>query len=282
MKIGTKTTEKLSRPLTGCAQELVVISGRNAVKELLSYRRKALKQIFVSQSAILPKDLALSVEKFEHSGGRVTILSQDELLKSFPESRQGIVAQARSREPLSVEDFINTALNNHRSGQGSVILVADQVVDPANLGALFRLGEAGGISGICITRRRSSPVTDTVRRVSMGASEFIPHCLVDNLQQTFKLFKKNNIWVAGTSLDDTASNLYEVDVPTPLAVVVGSEHKGIRTLTANMCDILLRVPMHGVVQSLNVSQAASVVVFELLRRGYCGREHSSEGNDRMA
>ena len=165
------------------------------------------------------------------------------------------------RSFASLKEVIAAAKN----GRG-LILALDEVCDPQNLGAIFRVADAVGVDGIISTDKRSASLTDVARKASAGASEFIPFSVVKNLQRSFEELKKQGFWILGTALSDDAQSLYELDVGHPLVVVLGSEGSGMRELTKKSCDFLVEIPMRGVVESLNVSQAASVVLFELQRK----------------
>lgn len=149
----------------------------------------------------------------------------------------------------------------------SGILVAlDQVVDPQNLGSILRAAAAFGAAGVLFTKDRSSPLTEAAQRVSVGASEIVPHVVVTNLVRELQRLKQQGFWVAGASLAADAQPLDEVEVPTPTVLVMGSEHSGLRRLVAENCDLLVKIPMRGEIQSLNVGQAAAILLYELQRR----------------
>ena len=156
--------------------------------------------------------------------------------------------------------------------QYPLLLVLDSIQDTHNLGAILRTAECSEVHGIIVTKHNSAPLNETVVKTSAGATEFLKICPVNNLSNTLKELKDNGFWIIGSSLDKSPdgsaqSNIYsQIDYKIPLALVVGNEEKGIRRLTANNCDILVNIPMRGKIQSLNVSVATGILLFEILRQ----------------
>ena len=146
-----------------------------------------------------------------------------------------------------------------------LILVLDGVQDPHNLGACLRTAEAAGVHGVVLPKDRSAPLSPVARRAASGAAEVLPIFLVTNLARVLEHLKQRGIWLAGTT-DQAEGDLYGTDLTGPLALVVGSEGQGMRRLTAELCDYRLRIPMAGTVSSLNVSVAAAVCLYEIVRQ----------------
>jgi 23S rRNA (guanosine2251-2'-O)-methyltransferase len=146
-----------------------------------------------------------------------------------------------------------------------LLLVLDGVQDPHNLGACLRTADAAGASAVIVPRDRAVGLTPTVRKVASGAAETMPLIQVVNLARTLRWLKERSIWIIGT--DDQAPNsLYETALDMPAALVLGAEGAGLRRLTRENCDALISIPMAGVVESLNVSVATGVALFEALRQ----------------
>ena len=141
----------------------------------------------------------------------------------------------------------------------------DTIQDPHNLGAILRTAECSGVDGAVITSHNSADITETVEKTSAGAVSHLKICRVSNLNNSIKELKDAGFWIVGSSLD-TDKNHSEVDYKMPVALVVGNEEKGIRKLVAENCDFLVRIPMKGKIQSLNVSVAAGILLFEILRQ----------------
>lgn len=146
-----------------------------------------------------------------------------------------------------------------------LVLVLDGVQDPHNLGACLRSADAAGVGLVILPKDRSAGLTPVARRAAAGAAEILPIVVVTNLARVLRRLKDRGIWLAGTA-EGSVESLYEADLSGPLALVMGSEGKGIRRLTAELCDYRLRIPMRGSVESLNVSVATAVCLFEIVRQ----------------
>jgi 23S rRNA (guanosine2251-2'-O)-methyltransferase len=146
-----------------------------------------------------------------------------------------------------------------------LVLVLDGVQDPHNLGACLRTAEAAGVNLVVICKDRSSGITSVVRRSASGAAETLPIIQATNLARVLRALKKRGIWLAGTS-DTATDSLYATDLGGPLALVMGSEGSGLRRLTSELCDYLVSIPMAGQVESLNVSVATGVCLYEINRQ----------------
>ena len=145
------------------------------------------------------------------------------------------------------------------------LLILDGVQDPHNLGACLRTADAAGVHAVIVPKDRAVGLTPAVRTVACGAAEHIPLIQVTNLARTMRNLQKADVWLAGTA-DRAEQSLYEADLTGPLALVMGSEGKGLRRLTGDTCDFLLRIPMLGSVESVNVSVAAGICLFEAVRQ----------------
>ena len=177
------------------------------------------------------------------------------------ENAQGVAAIKSEQKYFSLDEIIASS----KKSALPLLLVLDSIQDTHNLGAILRTAECSGVDGVIVTRHNSAPINETVIKTSAGASEHLMICQVNNLAQAFKELKENGFWIAGSSLDN--SKVYtEVDYKIPLALVLGNEEKGMRRLTAESCDILINIPMKGKIQSLNVSVAAGILLFEILRQ----------------
>jgi 23S rRNA (guanosine2251-2'-O)-methyltransferase len=146
-----------------------------------------------------------------------------------------------------------------------LLLVLDEVQDPHNLGACLRSADAAGVGLVILSKDRSAGLTPAARRAAAGAAEVLPILVATNLARVLKQLKERGVWLAGTA-DQAERSLYEMDLTGPLGLVVGGEGKGMRRLTAELCDYRLRIPMQGSVSSLNVSVATAVCLFEIVRQ----------------
>jgi 23S rRNA (guanosine2251-2'-O)-methyltransferase len=184
---------------------------------------------------------------------------------------QGVVArvkaveQAKSLDQL-LEDLeaANLALPAPQRTQ-PLLLVLDGVTDPHNLGACLRVADGAGAQAVIAPKDHAAGINATVAKVASGAAETVPYFMVTNLARTLNELKERNIWVVGTS-DQATQTLYDLDLRGPVALVLGAEGPGMRQLTAKTCDQLVRIPMAGAVESLNVSVASAVCLFEAARQ----------------
>jgi 23S rRNA (guanosine2251-2'-O)-methyltransferase len=180
---------------------------------------------------------------------------------------QGVLAEvaARSGDPeTQLEEALEAA------GPTPLLLVLDGVQDPHNLGACLRSADAAGVAAVIAPRDRAAGLTPVVRKVAAGAAEAVPFVAVVNLARTLRELKERGLWLVGT--DDSADkSLHDVDLTGPLALVMGSEGEGMRRLTRECCDQLVSIPMAGAVESLNVSVATGVVLFEAVRQRRGGK-----------
>jgi len=174
---------------------------------------------------------------------------------------QGVAAIKPAYKFHSLDEIISEA----KSSSNPLILILDSIQDTHNVGAILRSAECSGINGILITKHNSAPINATVVKTSAGATEHVKIAQVNNLANTIKVLKESGFWIVGSSLDN--AKLYtEVDFTIPIALIVGNEEKGIRKLTADKCDFLVKIPMVGKLQSLNVSVAAGILLFDILRQ----------------
>jgi 23S rRNA (guanosine2251-2'-O)-methyltransferase len=186
--------------------------------------------------------------------------------EKFRQITQSKVAQgvAASKSEQKYYDLYEIIAESKKS-QYPLLLILDSIQDTHNVGAILRSADCSGVDGIIITKNNSAPINETVVKTSAGASEHVKITLINNLAQTIDELKKKGFWIVGSYLEG-AKAYTSVDYKIPLAVIVGNEEKGIRKLTADKCDHLVRIPMKGKIQSLNVSVATGVLLFEILRQ----------------
>ncbi len=153
-----------------------------------------------------------------------------------------------------------------QSGRSAFFLLLDGITDPHNLGAILRSAEVAGCHGVIVARDRSCPVTPVVEKTAAGALSYLPLCQVTNLSRTIEELKSLGVWCYGLAGDEGSQNLYQADLSGNLALVVGSEGKGLRPNVRSHCDGLLAIPMQGRIDSLNASVAAAVALFEVVRQ----------------
>jgi 23S rRNA (guanosine2251-2'-O)-methyltransferase len=178
---------------------------------------------------------------------------------------QGIVGLVAARAAGSIEEILEAANAREGSGEKGLIVLLDGVEDPHNLGAIVRTSLAAGAHGVVIPERRAAGLTDTVARASAGALSHLPVAKVTNLARTMEELKEAGYWLVG--LDEEGDREYtEVDFTSATGIVMGGEGKGLHELTRKRCDFVVKLPTVGPVKSLNVSVAAGVVLFEVVRQ----------------
>lgn len=185
--------------------------------------------------------------------------------KRAGEARPNRHAGGRESKPLNEGDLQDLL----EADPTPLLLILDCVQDPNNLGAILRTADGAGVTAVIAPKDKSVGLTDTVRRVAVGAAESVPFVKVTNLARTMGVLKERGIWIAGTS-DRATQSLYETDLKGPIAIVLGREGEGMRRLTEEQCDFLVKFPMKGKVDCLNVSVSAGVCLYEAVRQRETG------------
>lgn len=185
---------------------------------------------------------------------------------------QGVAAVTAAREYATVEDILRAA---EEKNEPPFIVIADEINDPHNLGAIIRTAEAVGAHGLICPRRNSAGLTAVVAKASAGAVEYLPVARVANLVAAVELLKKRGIWIYGAEAD--GKPVFDTDFSGPAAIVIGSEGAGISRLLREKCDFLVSLPMRGRITSLNASVACGVVLYEALRSRQAGGPTSGKG-----
>ena len=237
------------------------VYGLHAINAVLDRAPERLLELWVAQ----PRDDARTRElrdRAERAGVRVQSVGGEALAKLVGEvSHQGAVAAVRPLKAWDEHDLLEAL----KTVAAPLLLILDGVTDPHNLGACLRTADAAGVQAVLIPKDRAATVDGVVRKVAAGAAEFVPVASVTNLARTIDRLKERGIWVVGTD-GEAQQTLYAADLKRPLALVLGGEGDGMRRLTRERCDFLVRIPMAGRVESLNVSVAAGVALFEALRQ----------------
>ena len=237
------------------------VEGRNAVIELLKSDRTVNKimvargdrQGSISEILKLAKQNRIIVTEVDRN--KLDTLSETK-------HHQGVIAFVAPIEYKDVDYILNVAKER---GEEPFILIADEIEDPHNLGALIRSAEVAGCHGVIIPKRRAVAVTEVVSKVSVGATEYMPIARVNNINDTIRELKDKGVWIVGT--DGSADTIYyKQDLTGPIAIVVGSEGRGMNKLTMKNCDFLVKIPMMGKITSLNASVSGGIVLFEALKQ----------------
>ena len=175
---------------------------------------------------------------------------------------QGVVARVHA---IDIAKSLDACLEALPADEPALLLVLDGITDPHNLGACLRVADGAGVHAVIAPKDHAVGINATVAKVASGAAETVPYFMVTNLARTLNELKERNIWVTGTS-DDAPQTLYDVDLKIPTAWVLGAEGDGLRQLTRKTCDQLVRIPMAGGVESLNVSVASGICLYETVRQ----------------
>ncbi|WP_313646216.1 23S rRNA (guanosine(2251)-2'-O)-methyltransferase RlmB [Pseudomonas sp.] len=241
--------------------QLEKIYGVHAVQALLQHHPKRVKQIWLSEGRSEPRIQALLALAAEN---RVAVgQAERRELDAWVEGvHQGVVAEVSPSQvwgELMLEEMLE------RSETSPLILVLDGVTDPHNLGACLRTADAAGATAVIVPKDKSATLTPVVRKVACGAAEVIPLVAVTNLARTLEKLQQRGLWVVGTA-GEAEQEIYQQDLTGPLVMIMGAEGKGMRRLTREHCDFLVKLPMSGSVSSLNVSVATGVCLFEAVRQ----------------
>src|SRR5438876_10974263 len=236
------------------------IYGINAVTETLKARGRSLECVGVAKDR---HDLRFQrvVDECRGQGVAVRCVPRRELERmAGNNAHQGVVAVTSGKQYNDLDDVVAA-----KRGQFSLIVVLDGVEDPHNLGAILRTADAAGDDGVVIPERRAAGVAPTVDKDYAGASEHLPIAKVTNISRTLEELKAKNLWIVG--LDERAPQNYDsLDYKMDCAIVLGAEGKGVHELVRKKCDFLISIPMLGKVSSLNVSVAAGVMLYEIVRQ----------------
>lgn len=241
--------------------EKEIIVGRNAVMETLLSGRP-LNKIYM-QDGLAGGSLGKILAAAKTAGIPVEIVKAERLNLLAPHVRhQGVAALAA---PIAFHSLAEVLGRVRQSGEEPFLLLLDELQDPQNVGALIRSADAAGVHGVLLPKRHSCPLNMAVAKVSAGAVNYVPVVQIGNVSQTLNELKKEGFWVAGADMDGE-SLFFEADLTGPLVLVVGAEGKGIGRLVKEHCDILVRLPMQGGVNSLNASAAGAVLLYEVVRQ----------------
>lgn len=242
-------------------EEEDIVAGKHAVVEALRSGR-TINKLWIAESA-QKHVITPIIQEAKKAGVPVQHVDKrklDQIAAGI--NHQGVVAQTAPYDYVDVGDILTSATEK---GESPFLLLLDEIEDPHNLGSILRTAECTGVHGVIIPKRRSVGVTATVTKTSAGAAEHVPVARVTNMAQTIDALKGKGLWIAGA---DAGANqfIYETDLSIPLAVVIGSEGKGIGRLIKEKCDFLVKLPMFGHINSLNASVAAAVFMYEVVRQ----------------
>jgi 23S rRNA (guanosine2251-2'-O)-methyltransferase len=241
------------------------VFGLHAVQALVDGSPQRIQQLFLLQGRN-DKRLQSIRSVAEKNNVSVTLCAREKLDQMVEGNHQGVIAIAAAITEVYDEDYLKSRLPKlFDDNIVPFILVLDGVTDPHNLGACLRSAEAAGVQFVIVPKDNASSLTPTAIKVACGAAEVLPLVRVTNLSRTLEWLQAQGVWLVGAAGEATQHH-YQMDLTGPLAVVMGAEGKGLRRLTRERCDSLVRIPMMGEVSSLNVSVATGICLFEALRQ----------------
>ena len=242
------------------------VFGYHAVESLIRSAPRRIAALHV-QTDRHDKRMQAICELCRNQGVSVLLCAKSELDAMVTGRHQGVIAVLDTTAGAEAGGMISEAELAEHLSQVAVplILILDGVTDPHNLGACLRSADAAGVTAVVFPKDKSADVNDVARKVASGAAETVPWVRVSNLARTIESLKQAGVWLIGTD-GDAEGTLYEQDLSGPCALVLGSEGAGMRRLTRDLCDFIVKLPMAGSVSSLNVSVAAGVCLFEAVRQ----------------
>ena len=238
-----------------------IVAGRNAVFEALTSRRPVNK-IYI-KAGLQGGSLGKIIAEAQKSAVLIEYVQSEKLDRLAPGVRhQGIVALASPIAFSSLEDVLKRAAARNET---PFLLLLDELQDPQNVGALIRSADAAGAHGVLLPKRRSCPLNMVVAKISAGAVNYVPVVQIGNIVQTLCGLKEQGFWVVGADMDGAAL-YFDADLDRPIVLVIGAEGKGLGRLVKENCDMLVRIPMQGGVNSLNASAAGAILMYEVVRQ----------------
>ncbi|MDK2918098.1 MAG: rRNA (guanosine2251-2-O)-methyltransferase [Candidatus Petromonas sp.] len=238
-----------------------IIEGRNPVIEALKAEREIDKILIAkgNREGSIKKIIGMSKDR----GIPVQYVDKNKLNQiAASNAHQGVIAYVAAYKYYELDDILDRAKSK---GEDIFLVILDEIKDPHNLGSVLRTADAAGVHGIIIPKRRSVGLTATVAKTSAGAIEYVPVAKVTNLARTIDYLKEKGVWVIGADME--GENLhYNSELKGNIALVIGSEGKGLSRLVKEKCDFSVRLPMKGEVSSLNASVAASILMYEVLKQ----------------
>lgn len=241
------------------SKNLIYIYGVNPVKEAFK-QSNVIKEIYVSKDRA--QRLSNILELAEKNSIPVRLVDKSFLDRTVNGVHQGIVAKVKSKKTISIEDAL---IIPEKRNEPALFLILDLIEDPHNFGAILRVADATGVHAVFYQKKRSAGPVPSVWKTSAGAIWHVNLVEVNNIKYAIRELKDNDITIIATDAKE-GENLWDFDFKKPVAIVLGSEGKGVRHTVGKLSDVLLKIPMKGKISSLNVSTAAAVILFEALRQ----------------
>ncbi|NPV44202.1 MAG: 23S rRNA (guanosine(2251)-2'-O)-methyltransferase RlmB [Firmicutes bacterium] len=240
----------MSRQLEGRNPVLEALKAGTTIKKLII--QKGEKHGSILKIMAIAKERGIPLQEIDKK-------DMDSMSKTY--GHQGVIALISEYKYYEVDEILDIA---REKGDLPFIVILDKIEDPHNLGSIIRTSNAAGVHGVVIPRRRSVSVTPVVAKSSAGAVEYVPVAREVNLSRTVDMLKEKGLWIAGADME--GASIYELDLTGPLALVIGSEGKGISRLLKEKCDFLVSIPMVGRITSLNAATAGAIIIYEIFRQ----------------
>ena len=239
---------------------MALIIGRKPVLEAINSDRH-IEQIYFrfGQKGGILNNIRAAAKKQKIKISEISSKKFDEIITG--KNSQGVAARISERDYISLDELIVQS----KTKEFPLFIILEELQDVQNLGAILRTAECSGVEGVIITKRNSAPLNETVSKISAGAVEHLKICQINNVVQSIDTLKQNGYWIIGSTLDNS-TDYSNIDYNRPLVLIMGNEQKGIKKLTSEKCDHLINIPMYGKIQSLNVSVATGVILFEIKRQ----------------
>lgn len=232
-----------------------MVIGRNAVREVLRHKSDRVLSLTVStkgggDSEILDlaRDIGLKIDQVDPT--TLTAIAKSE-------SHQGVIAIIKDRPGMELKELVRA----EEGKEQSIVVLVDAVQDPQNIGAIFRAAECMGAAGVVLSKNRSPSITPAVTKVSVGASELLNVVYVSNLSEAVRKLKDSDYWIVAARAGEGSEDIRQFSFPKRVAIVLGSEEEGIQSLIEKEADFAIKIPLFGRIDSLNVSQAAAVILY---------------------
>ena len=237
-----------------------IISTKNAIKEAINSNIR-IYNIFVSKDNN-DSEILKTIEDAKKKSIHVNYLNKDEILKLTNDKKtQNIFAEIEEYKYYDIDDILEYAKSKN---ENPYIIILDEIEDPYNLGSIIRTAVASGCHGMIIKNRDACKVNNTVIKISSGTAFNIRISLVNNISKAIEYLKSNGLWIVGSDMN--GNNMYETNLKGTTCLVMGNEGKGISKLVREKCDYICSIPMYGNAESLNVSNATSVMIYEIIRQ----------------
>ena len=238
-----------------------IIYGKNPVESLLQTNKRRVNKIYIAKGIKFDAKIKNIYSLAREHKINIQEIPREKLDTLANGVHQGVAASVSPIEYADFDELIKTLKNK----TNALLIILDKVEDPHNLGSIIRTAAAAGADGIIIPKRHSSPVTSTVEKASAGTAEMVNITQVTNLSTTIEKLKENNFWIIGAEAD-APKYYFEQDYNMNCAIVLGGEDHGISTLVKKNCDIMVKIPMTKTINSLNVANAGSILIYEVVRQ----------------